>query len=123
LCVDDSMPDSWGRSVINHRLGEPTAEFGELTYLLHSGSDRIGALDFQHSAESYVPRGGRHPSIEELSEAALRLQLGEPLSPDLEEALAQGSSVGGARPKALLNDGDRRLIAKFSSATDTFPVV
>lgn len=123
LCIDDSMPDSWGRSVINYRLGEPTAQFGELTYLLHSGSDRIGALDFQHSSESYVARGSRHPSLEELSTAALKLQLGEPLSPELDEALAQGSSLGGARPKSLLNDSDRNLIAKFSSATDTFPVV
>jgi serine/threonine-protein kinase HipA len=33
------------------------------------------------------------------------------------------SSVGDARPKALLSDGPRRLIAKFSSTTDTYPVV
>jgi hypothetical protein len=38
-------------------------------------------------------------------------------------ALRAGSSVGGARPKALLIDGDRQLIAKFSSLTDTWPIV
>ncbi|MGB3411092.1 MAG: HipA domain-containing protein [Microthrixaceae bacterium] len=123
LCIDDSMPDSWGRAVINHRLGEPTAQFGELTYLLNSGSDRIGTLDFQHSPDGYVARSGRHPSLEDLSTAAMKLQLGEPLSPELDEALAQGSSLGGARPKALLNNMGRQLIAKFSSTTDTFPVV
>lgn len=123
LCIDDSMPDSWGRTVINHRLGEPTAELGELTYLLNSGSDRVGALDFQQSADSYVARSGRHPSLEELSTAALKLQLGEPLGPELDEALAHGSSLGGARPKALLTAGDRQMIAKFSSVNDTFPIV
>ena len=28
-----------------------------------------------------------------------------------------------ARPKALLDAGDRKLIAKFSSTSDTFPMV
>ena len=46
-----------------------------------------------------------------------------PLSPALDRALLHGSSIGGARPKALLDDGDRKLIAKFSSTTDTYPVV
>src|SRR5690349_13971325 len=31
LCIDDAMPDSWGRQVVNHRLGTPTAVYGELT--------------------------------------------------------------------------------------------
>jgi serine/threonine-protein kinase HipA len=48
---------------------------------------------------------------------------GIPLSPTLDQALLHGSSVGGARPKVLLSDGTRRLIAKFSSTTDTFPIV
>lgn len=123
LCIDDSMPDSWGRQVINYRLGVPTAAFGELTYLLNSGSDRVGALDFQPESGRYVARGSTQPSLSELDEAAERLQAGEPLSADLEAALARGSSLGGARPKALLDDRGRRLIAKFSSATDTYPVV
>ena len=41
----------------------------------------------------------------------------------LDQALLHGSSVGGARPKALVSDGARRLIAKFGSTTDTYPVV
>lgn len=123
LCIDDAMPDAWGRTVINHRLGAATREFGELTYLLNSGSDRVGALDFQWTADQYSPRGGGNPSLEELSTAAYKLQLGEPLSPQLDDALAHGSSLGGARPKALLTDGSRQMIAKFSSVNDIFPVV
>ena len=46
-----------------------------------------------------------------------------PLSPELDQALLHGSSVGGARPKALVDDGEGTLIAKFSSTTDTYPVV
>ena len=40
----------------------------------------------------------------------------------LDQALLHGSSIGGARPKALLDDGERKLIAKFSSTTDRYSV-
>jgi serine/threonine-protein kinase HipA len=46
-----------------------------------------------------------------------------PLPPALDLALLHGSSVGGARPKALLKDGGRQLIAKFASSTDTYSIV
>ncbi|MBW2202199.1 MAG: HipA N-terminal domain-containing protein, partial [Deltaproteobacteria bacterium] len=61
-CIRDAAPDAWGRRVIiNKKLGlkgagTDTAELDELTYLLESGSDRIGALDFQCSTTKYVPR-------------------------------------------------------------------
>ena len=54
-CIRDAAPDAWGRRVIiNKKLGgigpnTDTAQLDELTYLLESGSDRIGALDFQLS--------------------------------------------------------------------------
>ena len=60
-CLRDAAPDAWGRRVILTRTfgGEgkdvDTTELDELTYLLASGSDRIGALDFQHSPSDYVP--------------------------------------------------------------------
>jgi len=123
LAIDDAMPDSWGRRVINHRLGQPTAELPDLTYLLESGSDRIGSLDFQTSPTMYVPRAVSHPSLDELNEAAYRLQEGLPLNKELEDALAHGSEIGGARPKALVHQDGRTFIAKFESSADTFPVV
>lgn len=126
-CIADAGPDSWGQRVILNRLmggqAEDTAELGRLTYLLESGSDRIGALDFQVSATQYVARTAAHATLEELLQSADRVQAGVPLSPALDEALLRGSSIGGARPKALLSDGERRLIAKFSSTTDTYSVV
>jgi serine/threonine-protein kinase HipA len=128
-CVSDAMPDAWGQRVImQHLLGKAAAGadpavFGLLTYLLESGSDRIGTLDFQASAETYVPRGEDGASLEELQRAASLVDERKPLSGGLDSALLHGSSVGGARPKALLADGERRLIAKFSSSTDTYAVV
>ncbi len=127
-CINDAGPDSWGQRVIIHRhfgaVGNDfdSNELGQLTYLLESGSDRIGALDFQTNSENYVPRTGSG-TLNELRTAADRLEAGEPFSPALDGALLHGSSIGGARPKALLDDGNRKLIAKFSSTTDSYPVV
>lgn len=126
-CIADAGPDAWGQRVILNRLigraGAETAELGPLTYLLQSGSDRIGALDFQTSPSEYIPRAMKHAPIEELAESAERVEKEVPLSPELDQALLHGSSVGGARPKALLDDREAKLIAKFSSTTDTYPVV
>lgn len=128
-CLRDAAPDAWGRRVIlNRLLGTKgrDADIGvlnELTYLLKSGSDRTGALDFQLSPRDYTPRGGQTAPLEDLMQAASKVEAGVPLNPDLDLALFHGSSLGGARPKAMIEDGDRKLIAKFSSTADTYNVV
>jgi len=128
-CIRDASPDAWGRRVIvNKKLGlkgtgTDTAELDELTYLLESGSDRIGALDFQHSPVEYAPRIANNVSMEELIESAERVEKGIPLTPELDQALFHGSSIGGARPKALIQDQGKKYVAKFSSGTDLYSVV
>lgn len=129
-CILDARPDAWGQRVIMNKLMGTAAanvtDLGELevlTYLIESASDRIGALDFQRSAEDHVARGGEPATLEQLAGAAQLLDSGESLAEPLEWALLGGSSVGGARPKTLIDDGPRRLIAKFSSVTDLWPVV
>lgn len=104
-CVADAAPDAWGRRVIEHRRTGARSDLHVLAYLLESGSDRIGALDFQPSATRYEARSGDAASLAELAEAAERVESGEPLTPALDRALLHGTSVGGARPKALLADG------------------
>lgn len=128
-CIRDAAPDAWGRRVIiNKKLGQKgkaadTDALGELTYLLESGSDRIGALDFQRSPTEYVPRAPTNVPLEELLESAARVEQGVPLMPELDQALFHGSSIGGARPKALIEDQGRKYVAKFSSSTDLYSVV
>jgi len=128
-CIRDAAPDAWGRRVIiNKKLGlkgnsTDTADLDELTYLLESGSDRIGALDFQRSPTEYVPRIVNNVSMEELIESAKRVENGVPLTPELDQALFHGSSIGGARPKALVEDNGKKYVAKFSSSTDLYNVV
>lgn len=130
-CLRDAAPDAWGRRVILNRLfGQAgreadTAMVDELGYLLQSGSDRIGALDFQASATEYVPReaGDDAPSLDDLLEGAARVEQGRPLPAALAQAIQHGTSIGGARPKATLDGGGRKWVAKFSSSADVLPVV
>lgn len=128
-CIRDASPDAWGRRVIiNKKLGtnatvRDTDELDELTYLLESGSDRIGALDFQQSPTEYVPRSAANVKLEELIHSADRVEQGIPLTPELDLALLQGSSIGGARPKALIEDGGVKYVAKFSSPSDVYNVI
>lgn len=128
-CIRDAAPDAWGRRVIlNHRHGRAardmdTAGLDELSYLLESGSDRVGALDFQSSATDYLPRESRKATLAELVDAAARVEAGVALTPELDQAIHHGSSLGGARPKAMIEGDDAKWIAKFSSSTDTHSVV
>lgn len=128
-CIRDAAPDAWGRRVlINKKLGlksldADTNQLDELTYLLESGSDRTGALDFQQSAGEYIPRVYGNATLDELFQSAERVERGEPLTAELDQALYHGSSIGGARPKAMIEGNEVKYIAKFSSSTDLYNVV
>ena len=128
-CIRDASPDAWGRRVIVNRMSgrksadKDTSALSELTYLMESGSDRIGALDFQQSPTEYVPRLAGNVAMLELLDSAERVENGIPLSAELDQALLHGTSIGGARPKALIEDSGKKYIAKFSSSADINSVV
>ncbi len=128
-CIRDGAPDAWGRRVIiNKKMGlkganTDTTVLDELTYLLESGSDRIGALDFQLSPSNYEARSATNVPLEELLDSASRVEKGVPLTPELDIALYHGTAIGGARPKALVEDNEKKYVAKFSSSTDLYSVV
>ncbi|WP_164705295.1 HipA N-terminal domain-containing protein, partial [Pseudomonas viridiflava] len=127
--IRDGSPDAWGRRVIMNRVfGKQDADgqyadLDEMTYLLESGSDRIGAFDFQVSATEYVPRVSRAATLEELLEAASLVEKGIALTPELDQALNHGTSIGGARPKALIESAGAKYVAKFSASNDRVNVV
>ena len=128
-CIRDGSPDAWGRRVLINRIFRATGsnidnyQLDELTYLLESGSDRIGALDFQLSATDYQPRTSSNVKLEELVESAERVEKGILLTKELDQALHYGSPIGGARPKALIEDADKKYVAKFSSTSDLYSVI
>ena len=75
-CIRDGAPDAWGRRVLLNRLlgargkAADITDLDELTYLLESGSDRVGALDFQRSATEYVARAPVQATLDELLTSA-----------------------------------------------------
>jgi len=128
-CLRDAAPDAWGRRVIlNKRFGKTASQIDpgsidELSYLIDSGSDRIGALDFQLSPTEYIARSAADAPLEELIKAAELVEKGVPLTSELAQALQHGTSIGGARPKALVESDSHKYIAKFSTSTDLYSVV
>jgi serine/threonine-protein kinase HipA len=128
-CLRDGAPDAWGRRVIINRIfgakgdAVEVGALDELTYLVESGSDRIGALDFQKSGTTFEPRLGGAVGLDELLEVAECVEKGVPITPDLERAVFHGTSLGGARPKAAVETEHAKFVAKFSSSTDVTNVV
>jgi serine/threonine-protein kinase HipA len=119
--IRDAAPDAWGRKVLLYRLKQD--HITELDYSLNAGSDRIGALAVQKSSDHCQIQETQTATLDQLVEAAELIENGQPLPDVLDNALLHGSSVGGARPKALLYDNRSSWIAKFSSSTDQYPVV
>ncbi len=119
----DAGPDSWGRRVIEKHAGKP--ELGELDYLLYSPDDRAGALGFGRSTEPPAPRRtfNRTVDLAKLQAFADAIVNDEelPNAADAEQAqelLLEGTSMGGARPKAVVEDDGALWIAKFNRPDD-----
>jgi serine/threonine-protein kinase HipA len=117
----DAAPDAWGRRVIEHRLGRQ--DLDEFDYLTAAGDDRAGALSF---GSTPVParRAAVYRSVTqlaELQEAAAAVEQDrpdDPLARQVAELLAPGSSMGGMRPKAVVEDDAGLWIAKFPAMGD-----
>ena len=120
--IRDASPDGWGRHLLN-RAAEPNlpSEFEYLTAL--PIEDRIGALGFGDSLEKgpgpIVPKWKNSPvygadlSLEDMIEAADKIENIEVLSPKHRRFLIRGSSLGGAQPKAPTRYEGKEWIAKF----------
>lgn len=125
--IRDASPDAWGRNImLREHANAPERrddELGEIDFLLRTGPDRIGALDATDSPAHYRPQDSHAAPLEELLAAADRIDQGLPLDAHLDAALNHGTSVGGARPKALLHENGEYWIAKFSSSRDSADMV
>jgi serine/threonine-protein kinase HipA len=122
--IRDAAPDSWGRRVIEAKLKVPANSLPESQYLLHAGSDRVGALDIRQSIHDGTSQGASvSHALVHLMEAAERIEEGLPIPAHLEAIFIDGTALGGARPKASVRDERGVLwLAKFSSRKDSFDI-
>lgn len=133
----DSMPDTWGRTLMKRREAQESKEKGnkvktlyEIDYLLGVYDEsRMGALRFKTELDGpFLDDNNQNPtppwsSIRELQEAAKNFENDENENDEAKKWLAvlmaPGSSLGGARPKANILDENKELwIAKFPSKND-----
>jgi serine/threonine-protein kinase HipA len=124
----DSSPDAWGRKLIEKQLGNVSPT--EIEYLLNSPDDRAGALGFGLNERPPAPvrKFNRTLDLARLMELADHIVAAEkdPETPsaagaDVEQAealLRAGTSMGGARPKATVEDDDALWLAKFTHRDD-----
>ena len=118
--IDDARPDRWGERIIRH-IDRP-ARLSILEMLLFAGDDRFGALGISTSAEQYLPRYlGPYPRLQDLAQLAAAVedvQTQAPITADIRRLVQPGVTLGGARPKALLQTDRGTCVVKFSELDD-----
>jgi serine/threonine-protein kinase HipA len=118
----DAGPDFWGRRVIEKHAGK--AQLGELDYLLESPDDRAGALGFGLNKVPPAPQRKFNKTLDleklqNLADALIKDEI--PKDPDaaqVQDLILLGTSMGGARPKAVVQDDQGLWIAKFNRPDD-----
>lgn len=133
----DSMPDTWGRTLMKRRQAQQAKEKNEKSKILYDidfllgvyDESRMGALRFKTDPNGDFLDNNKTAStppwssIRELQNAAENFENDEDnvdVKKWLSVLMAPGSSLGGARPKANILDIDKSLwIAKFPSKNDT----
>lgn len=118
--LDDARPDRWGERIIRH-IDRPK-RLSILEMLLFAGDDRFGALGVSVSETHYIPRAlSPYPQLSDLAqlaEAIEAVQTRAPLTEPLKRLLQPGVTLGGARPKALLQTNTGPCVVKFSEIDD-----
>lgn len=113
--IDDAMPDRWGQNVI--RIVDNPPRLTPLDFLYLAGDRRFGALGFSVEMDAYVPYFlPPLPKKDSLSDAAALIdRILSRQSVDERERLLLASSktMGGARPKMLVEIDGHEWIAKF----------
>ena len=114
--VDDARPDRWGERVI--RFIDKPPRLSLLEFLYFAGDDRFGALGVSTSKANYEPRRtGPLPTLADtaaIHELVRKVLANEAIAPMQRRLISAGATMGGARPKALLDIDGAQWVVKFS---------
>jgi serine/threonine-protein kinase HipA len=118
--VDDARPDRWGERVIRFIAKPPRLSL--LEYLYFAGDDRFGALGVSVSDRTYSPhRTGPLPAlrdVDEIHELVRKILDNEPVPESKRRLIAPGTTLGGARPKGLIEMEGAQSVVKFAELGD-----
>lgn len=138
-CFSDTLPDRWGRRLIDLRAsleteGKASHTLSDWDYLKGVEDEMcMGGFRFQDPIDgsfiSSTPSYSVPPAIhiDELLQAAKEIEKSEykHLEPEkkwVQRLFQPGSSMGGARPKACVQSGGQLYLAKFPSINDDINV-
>jgi len=124
--VDDARPDRWGQKVIRVIVNPKRRSLME--YLYYAGDARFGALSVSTSSDIYAPYAtGALPRLEQaeaLSQVVAKIEASEELSDQEQKMIQAGGSIGGAKPKALIEiDGHEWVIKFFNGEPVDSPLI
>jgi serine/threonine-protein kinase HipA len=119
--LDDARPDRWGERVI--RFIDKPPRLSLLEYLYFAGDDRFGALGVSTSGEEYLPRRlGPLPNLtdaDKIHDLISKVLSNEAVPQAQQRLISPGVTMGGARPKALLDIANQQWVMKFSDGDAT----
>ena len=114
----DSLPDGWGRLLVDRMLNSRNINPREVTTLNRLaivGNSGMGALSYRPEYNFVIKE--RPLDYDELATACQKI-LKTNYSDDLDRLFLLGGSSGGARPKILTKIDNNEWIIKFPSAYD-----
>lgn len=116
--IRDAMPDSWGRFLVEKKLR--STKLSEIDYMLNSEGERVGALDFAPTIKPFDKNKTFHKrsSIRNLVAAVSNVD-NSTFESDFYDVLKFGSSMGGARPKTVIEVHNALWLAKFNRQNDS----
>src|SRR5262245_31523397 len=118
--VDDARPDRWGERVI--RFVDKPPRLSLLEYLYFAGDERFGALGVSTSDTAYLPHATNPVptlrDVDEIHELVRKVLDNEPVPEAKRRLIAPGTTLGGARPKGLIEIDGAQWIVKFAEDGD-----
>ncbi len=119
--VDDARPDRWGERLI--RFLDRPPRLSLLEFLYFAGDDRFGALGVSTRSDRYEPRlRGPIPTLADadaIHELVRKVLANEPIREAEKRLIAPGATLGGARPKALIERDGEQWVVKFGDGDPT----
>lgn len=118
----DAAPDDWGTRIM--LLRHQHAPANELERLIRTSGGGVGCLRYSLSrAQAKVPAPlPTMQHVQDLASATEKLEAKHKLAPEELALLEPGSSMGGARPKVTVTEGDTRWLVKFAKVGDLVDV-